>query len=174
MDSKTEKDPETTVNDEGDMYPQKDGIRTLEVGRMLNEEIGVVMAYEECWVDVDVVCTDGKKDDGRQGDGDVGAVARNGGRGKKWCMVLMLEDEGQGARGMVIRVGQFCQGIIRVKGEVCVERWMWEEWGEWKRVARLGRLFLPCALAFEPERVLEGSKIDYGDYKWEVNEVFGW
>lgn len=121
---------------------------------------------------------------GDEGEGANGSVSGGGGgAGSKASIVLTLADEAAGTKGMVVRVGQWCQGLIKVRGEVALERWKWspgEEDGEtaktggWQRVARIGRLFLPCALAFEPARVVEGSQVEYGDYKWEVKEVYEW
>ncbi|KAK8194183.1 hypothetical protein M8818_007371 [Zalaria obscura] len=157
VDSRTE-DP-TAVVDEGDMYAQPDGVHALEVGSMVNPDTGKMQQYEEFWRDERAELA---------GDG--------GGKGKRACVVLTLEDEAAGARGVVVRVGQWCQGILKVKGEVTVERWGWVggEKGGWKRVVRLGRMFLPCALAFEVGRVVEGSKVSYGDYRWTVTEVSEW
>lgn len=150
------------VIDEGDMYPQADGIHTLELGQMVNPETGKLTQYEENWVDSEVT--------------EVGSES-----GKRWSVVLALDDEENGVKGEVIRVGQWCQGIIKAKGEVAIERWQWvvegtEEGskGDWKRVARLGRLFLPCSFTFKPEMVTEGNVAQYGDYKWIVKEVFSW
>lgn len=146
------------------MFPQPDGVHTLEVGQMVNPETGKLTRYEESWVDLKV------------------AVTEVGGEGKRWSVVLGLEDEVNGVKGMVVRVGQWCQGIIKARGEVAVERWEWVvettatggSKGDWKRVVRLGRLFLPCSFTFRPEMVCEGNVAEYGDYKWEVKEVFPW
>ena len=152
------------VTDEGDIYPQADDIHTLELGQMVNPATGVMTRYEENWLDLDVATT--------------------GEACMRCCIVLMIDDVEHGVTGMVARVGQFCQGIIKVRvgggeGEVAVERWMCEEdvevgKGIWKRVARLGRLFLPCALTFEPGRIEEGSLVQYGDFRWEVRELYEW
>ena len=153
---------------------------------MVNPANGIMTRYEECWVDVGVLGIDGGDDKGKSdgwskcGQGGDGGNVRESGSKDKWSVVLVLEDDEQHVRGMVVRVGQFCQGILRVRDEVSVERWQWQAvapaaaGGEWKRVAKLGRLFLPCAMAFEPDRIVEGSKVQYGDYGWVVKEVYGW
>lgn len=141
------------------MYPQPDGTHTLEKGRMVNPATGAVGEYEEMWEDLLPTTTDDAK---------------------RWSVVVVLDDRVHGAKGMVVRVGGWCQGIVKVGGEVCVERWRFDKGdeegrkGEWKRVVRLGRLFLPCSLTFEPERVREGSKVVYGDFEWWVEELFSW
>lgn len=149
--------------DEGDMYPQSDGT-VLEIGNMVNPATGIATDYEEIWADLPATAI---------GDADADAKAR-------WSIVLDLDDEAHGIRGRIVRIGQWCQGVVKAQGEVCCERWQWvedegaENKGSWKRVARLGRLFLPCSVAFRPEEIEEGSKVSYGDYKWEVKEVFSW
>jgi hypothetical protein len=66
-----------------------------------------------------------------------------------------------------------------VDGQVTVERWKFEvpdkdSKGDWKRIARLGDLFLPVSLAFKPESLIEDNTLTYGDYKWVVKEVYSW
>lgn len=172
------------------MFPEQDGIHVLEKGSMVNPATGRLTSYEEYWADLEVERVDGKR----------------------WSVVLTVDDELVGAdgkktqvKGMVVRVGQFCQGIIRVGEELALERWSFVKSGEkgkdnvgetteakaaskqsgeqqlveakegkWERVAKLGRIFMPCSIAFRPEAVNMGSKITYGDYNWEVKEVFEW
>ncbi|GAB7351392.1 hypothetical protein MBLNU459_g2069t1 [Dothideomycetes sp. NU459] len=162
--------------DEGDMFAQPDGVHTLERGEMIDPTTGRLTRYEEKWADARVEVTEVDAAGGGGGGGGGGEG------GKRWSVVLGLDDEAAGAKGVVVRVGQWCQGIIKVRGEVSVERWRWavEETsdgsrkGDWKRVAKLGRLFLPCSFAFRPEMIAEGNTAQYGDYKWEVKEVFSW
>lgn len=133
---------------------------------MVNPATNRMTKYEEYWADFPVEMTEPSK------------------RGKRWCVVLVLDDAANDVRGMVIRVGQWCQGIIKARGEVSVERWVWRAErgvkgvlsgkGDWERVVKLGRLFLPCALTFMPQGVLRESKITYGDYRWEVKELLSW
>jgi len=154
--------------DEGDMYTQPDG-KTLERGEMVNPATGTMQAYEELWRDEEVHLVPGED--------------------KKWSVVLVLQDEVNGVKGMVVRIGKWCQGILKVVSqgeegneisETSVERWLWVDGsmdgsnGNWKRVMKLGRLFLPCSLTFEPERIADGSQIAFGDYKWVVEETFSW
>lgn len=176
VDSKTD----APVTDAGVMYPQADGAHTLEKGRMENPATGAMGEYEELWVDGQVqVVPDSVTGSSEGAEGVEGGAPE--GDGRRWSIVLELSDEAHGAKGMVVRVGQWCQGIIKVRGEVAVERWQWSaehtptgDKGGWKRVARLGRLFLPCARAFDAGGVMEGSKVKYGDYEWTVSEVFSW
>ncbi|KAJ9649671.1 hypothetical protein H2201_001814 [Coniosporium apollinis] len=84
------------------------------------------------------------------------------------------------ARGMVIRTAHVCQGILRINDEVTVERWCWKprgsrgsRSGNWERVLRLGRLYLPCHLAMEAERwpLRKDSLLEYDNLAWHVTEV---
>lgn len=163
VDSRYE-DAESVV-DEGDMYPRPDG-RTLEKGRMINPETGQMTDYEEVWVDVDSTDTTTTTSVRADGHGE----AEDGGSGRKVCTVLMLEDEEHSARGMVIRVGQFCQGVLRVGDGFCLERWEWAANTGWKRQVRMGDLFLPCGVTFETDRLRLGGEVKFGEFVWRVVE----
>ena len=41
------------------------------------------------------------------------------------CIVLCYKDPSYQARGMVIRVGDHCQGILRIGDHITAERWQW-------------------------------------------------
>jgi hypothetical protein len=147
---------DTPASDAGDMYPQPDG-STLELGIMPNPLTNHAQPYEEVWVDFSASAVDGKR----------------------WSIVIDLDDTEHKAKGRVVRVGEHCQAILKVGDQVTVERWKFEvaekqEKGAWKRLARLGDLFLPCSLAFTPERIIEGNTVTYGDYHWQIKEVFSW
>lgn len=69
---------------------------------------------------------------------------------------------------MVVRVGPYTQGVFQTGNEVSVERWESMS-GQWHRVLKLGRHYIPCHVTFE--RCLKlGDKIRYGDTEWEVME----
>ena len=138
------------VKDEGDMFPLADG-RTLENGSMINPATGRMTDYEECWKDVD-------------------PLANEKGAGKV-CTVLQIHDDAHKVRGMVFRVGQFCQGILRVGEGLSLERWQWEESGGWKRQARVGDQWIPCGVILEGERLKMGGEVTYGDFVWRVVEL---
>ena len=145
-----------SVVDEGDMFPQKDG-RTLECGSMINPATGQMTQYEECWIDVEPTATN--EDDGESDN-------------VKVCMVLQLHDDVHKARGMVVRVGQFCQGILRVGDHVSLERWQWKKSGGWKREVRIGDLFVPCGVILERrEKLTMGGDVKYGEYLWKIVEI---
>lgn len=155
------------VKDQGRLLPTQSDRYTLEWGEMVNPATGYMSPYEECWRDLDVLDIDSPDD-----------------RPMKWSIVLITESKG--VKGMVIRVGQYCQGIVRADGEVTIERWRWRgscddsedddskdgEAAGWERIARLGRLFLPCALTFDPTELKVGAQIEYSGYEWEAREVY--
>jgi hypothetical protein len=138
------------------MYPQPNNT-TLELGAMFNPSTNSEQAYEEVWVDYSACAVEGSR----------------------WSVVIDLEDLDHKAKGRVVRVGEHCQAILKVDGQVTVERWKFEvpdkdSKGDWKRIARLGDLFLPVSLAFKPESLIEDNTLTYGDYKWVVKEVYSW
>ncbi|EME41250.1 hypothetical protein DOTSEDRAFT_81620 [Dothistroma septosporum NZE10] len=136
------------VSDEGDMYPLSDN-RTLEKGSMANPTTGKVTEYEELWSDEEI---ESQRDDGK-----IESVA------------LTLESDR--AQGMVIRVGQYCQGVLRVgEHHFVVERWAWEKRNGWRRDVRMGDLFVPCGVAIESRDLVIGGKVTFGDYEWAVVE----
>lgn len=141
------------VHDEGDNYPLPNN-EVLEMGSMVNPETGKVTDYEEKWLDVKLESTEGKG-------------------GKVDCVVLELRDDASHARGLIVRAGQYCQGIIRVGDAVSVERWAWDEETQftWKRRVRMGDSFLPCGVALEPAKLELGGKVTYGQQEWEVIEL---
>ncbi|PNS15742.1 hypothetical protein CAC42_4194 [Sphaceloma murrayae] len=150
---------DTDVRDEGDLFSQPDG-SSLEVGEMRNPETGKVQKYEEKWVDEE--------------------VERTGAEEGRRAVVLELserDEEGrEWAKGAVVRVGRWVQGLVKVVrgagAEISCERWKWEE-GGWERVMKIGRLWLPCKVACE-EAVEVGKEVRYGEWRWVVKEVDIW
>lgn len=140
------------VQDEGDNYSLSDG-KILEKGRMVNPETGKLTEYEEVWEDLKVE-----------------RVGRDSSSGEIQCVVIQVHDEKCEVRGLVVRVGQFCQGIMRVGGEVAVERWVWGE-DHWKRTVRMGKGSLPCGEAMQSTKLKLGGKIPCGEQEWTVIEL---
>lgn len=159
----------------------------LEKGKMLDFDDGKVKEYEEVWRDSDIF--------------------------PRISTVLVLEEEAgkafqinsaaDAAKGTIIRVGNYCQGIMKVKGEVTCERWILDEGAEeWRRVFRTGKGVLPCQVACidhsaqvkEEERQDDGDteddhgikkfeirteirnrdEITYGEHKWRIVENSTW
>lgn len=144
--------------DEGIMYAMSE-TQTLEHGSAPNFQTGAMQSYEEMWTDLPILpCSPSRS---------------------KYAVVLRLDNAQYRVRGVVVRLGQFCQGIVMKEKYCTIERWQFKreresEAGEWKRVARIGDQMLPCATTFKPEGLIQGGKIRYGDYEWEVDELVGW
>lgn len=160
LDSRFAAQPSAAIPaDEGDMYTLSSSL-TLEHGHAFHPHLDRVAGHEELWRDVDAASTDAS--------------------GGKVCVVLRCCDDGEGVRGVVVRVGQFCQGIVVSGGMVATERWEWEDPGEeqeemgWRRTARSGDAFLPCAVTFRPERVGEGGRVRAAGVEWVVEEAWEW
>ena len=150
--------PAAEPPDEGDLRPHPTMADVeLESGRMRHPESGVVREYEEAWRAVEV----------------------RGVPGEERCVSVVLEiglgegAEGASAKGMVVRVGQYCQGIVRIGSEVTVERWAWSEERKWVCVARIGSATLPCATTWMTSPK-EGDRIECGGFTWNVSAVKTW
>lgn len=123
------------------MHPQPNG-EVLEYGVMVNPGKGVEEKYEECWNDLEI-------------------------EGEKKGWVLKVEDEGEGVKGMLIRIGGTVQGVLRRVAEVSVGRWK-----EGERVVGIGRLELPRGLG---KVVKEGDNfIGEEGLVWVCVETFEW
>lgn len=121
----------------------------LEHGNMANPVTGRLTDYTEGWRDAEPVATSEAN--------------------TKVCMVLELSAEAQ--QGMVVRVGQFVQGVVRVGEFFALERWSWQagEGEGWRLDARVGDLWLPCAVCMEGMLDV-GGKVEFGHHEWEVVE----
>lgn len=161
--------------DEGDMYPIAPGL-TLEHGHGYHPALGAVKTHEEMWRDVDVASTNEK--------------------GSMVCVVMRCQADHADVRGVVVRLGQFCQGILMWGDKVTVERWEWEdekvktvgetaevkvggnsgksEVEKWNRTVRVGDDFLPCGVAFRPEILSVGAVIKFQDFEWVIEECWEW
>ncbi|KAK5989473.1 hypothetical protein PT974_10995 [Cladobotryum mycophilum] len=140
------------ASDEGDNHPRPDGL-TLEKGSMVNPATGRDTAYEELWYDPDPKITPPEE--------------------KVVSLVLMWE-ESEVRRGMVVRVGEYCQGFVRDGDELAAERWAWREGGGgWERVVKIGsERELPCAEVLNGTRALKlGDEILRGKESWKVVEI---
>lgn len=110
-------------------------------------------------------------------------------------IVLVLDQPELQARGMIIRVGHYCQGMIMVQGVLTVERWQFmlghfpsirslEAQREgilgdyslpnertkpmWCRTARMGWEFIPSVATFDARKVRAGDEYKYGKLVWKV------
>ncbi|CAE7216552.1 hypothetical protein PTNB85_06651 [Pyrenophora teres f. teres] len=160
IDSRFAVGSKTIPVDEGDMYPIAKDL-TLEVGHAFHPALGAVKTHEEMWRDVDTVATNDA--------------------GTKLCVVLRCQAEHVGVRGLVVRVGQFCQGIIMEREATTVERWEWNghhpsttEKEKWQRTVRIGGAFLPCSVAFRAQVLGLGAVVRFHDFEWVVEELWEW
>ncbi|KAH9925364.1 uncharacterized protein BXZ73DRAFT_91102 [Epithele typhae] len=130
--------PHDDAPDEGDNapHPTLPGV-ILEKGRMLHPASGEVRAYEEAWRSSTVVL----------GQGWTARIGRGG------------------AKGMVVRVGQSCQGIVRIGDVVCAERWAWSEEHAWTRTVRVGSFAFPCDSTWS-DGLREGDVIVRNGVSW--------
>lgn len=158
------------ARDEGVVFSLGEG-RFVEYGTAFQMELGRVAGHEEGWVDVDVHA---------DADVDVDVDAQGEKRNFKSCVVLRVHDDSRGVRGVVVRVGQYVQGIVQVGDRVATERWEYRRAGErgseggWQRTARTGDWFLPCAVTWRAERVVVGGVVRYMGFEWVVEECWVW
>ena len=125
----------------------------LETGRMVNPETGVEADYEEAWSSLE-------------------PSVEPGSEGRATCVVLRTWDDDRGVRGVVVRLGQFCQGILRDRDAVTVERWVWERDGGWSLSVRYGEGTLPVeALLADSQRFKFDDTVEDGKRTWKVVEV---
>lgn len=128
--------------DEGDMWVQPDG-DVLENGKNKDSVTGEVTEYEELWRDLRVEAF-GKKDNCSS-------------------LVMRADEPERNIRGMAIKIGGWCEAILKEEDELTVERWEWKpsdgasnvasvevskEDGRtpngWIRTFRIGKGILPC------------------------------
>ena len=158
--------------DEGDMYPLSD-VLTLEVGHAFHPALGAVKTHEEMWKDEEIKATTTSTLSSSLSEPESGASKT------KVCVVLRCQDDAARVRGVVVRVGQYVQGVLVQGGVTTVERWEWAEResddkGEWQRTVRIGDAFLPCAVCFRGEILAVGGKVRFHEFEWVVEEVWEW
>ena len=164
------------ASDEGDMFPQPDG-DVLERGRMTNPQTGLMCEYEELWHDLKINKVGMEKD--------------------RVCVVLKADSASLETRGMVIRIGEWCEGIMKRGKDLTVERWQWfpearslvegsdmaskenvpraQGNGKWERLVRFGAGALPCGMTFLNNLIPnEGGRMEVAKVEWEVVENHRW
>lgn len=98
IDSKSE-DP---VSDEGDMNLQEDGT-VLETGKVVDAATGHIEHYEELWKDL--------------------PVDEIGKKGNKSSIVARADIPDEDIKGLVVKIGGSCQGLVKKGDRMTVERW---------------------------------------------------
>ena len=89
-------------SDEGDMTLQSDST-VLEEGTNVDATTGTVEHYQELWQDLPVDAI-GKK--------------RN-----RSSLVLRADCPDENVKGLMVKVGSWCQGIVKTDGKLTIERW---------------------------------------------------
>ncbi|KAL9135535.1 MAG: hypothetical protein Q9175_003275 [Cornicularia normoerica] len=162
-------------SDEGDMWVQPNG-DILEKGKNIDPVTGEETEYEELWHDLQVEAF-GKKDN-------------------RSSLVVRADEPERNIRGMAIKVGGWCEGILKVEDETTVERWEWKPTdcasdvastegikeqernrSDWIRTIKIGKGILPCEEIcsrtygkFGLNAVLKSST----DIDWKVAEEYYW
>ncbi|KZT70469.1 hypothetical protein DAEQUDRAFT_810643 [Daedalea quercina L-15889] len=158
--------------DEGDMFPEPDGVLCREKGRMVNPDTGRISHYEEMWESVEAQATSTES--------------------CKYCLVASVGGpvaEAHRARGMLIRVGHFVQCLLIVGDEVNIERWEYASAeatdthqpsgvrpAGWVRSVKLGPRFLPCSWFFRAAECREGETLEDETqlWTWTLAEKASW
>jgi hypothetical protein len=148
--------------DEGDMYPQTDG-STLEKGRMPNPATGIDTDYEELWVSEDIKPVPAFASGGNVTDVSV-------------CVVLQMQRDEEGRRGMVVRLGQYCQAFVRTgegEADITIERLKWDAAvGGWVKLVRIGDAEVPTDFATHlAHEAVKDDVVSVGDDVWTVVET---
>ncbi|GAB7324036.1 hypothetical protein MBLNU13_g07431t1 [Cladosporium sp. NU13] len=190
IDSKTTR-PEDVV-DKGEMLPEDDSGLALEKGEMVNPATGLLTEYIEGWRDGEIgvvpkpgeevvrrfyeelrgrgVSVDGLRA-GSVGGGDLRATDAS----SRLSVVLQHEDAARGSRGMAIRLGHICQGVMRVGYDFAHERWEWSQGDGWRQTSVSGKLSMPCdILTILAEQISTDSTIKFGnvdDLRWQCVEA---
>jgi hypothetical protein len=152
------------VVDEGDMFDDpSDANLTLETGRMLNPATGVETDYEELWRSepIEIVPVPG----GREGE--------------VTCLALQMEATGSGTgssgrvkRGLLVRLGQYCQAFARDGDDITVERLKWDgALQRWTTKVRIGEQELPTEIAtYLAHETRIDDEVRVGNAVWKVVE----
>ena len=124
--------------DEGDLWTQDDG-DVLERGKQKHPETGEETEYEELWHDLDVIPL--------------------GRKGNRSSVVMRADAPEEHVRGLAIKIGSWCQAILKVGDELTIERWEHRIEGgttdpadrdpgitrnNWIRTFKVGKGTLPC------------------------------
>lgn len=155
IDSKAE-EPEV---DQGEMITLENG-DVLERGVNVDAVTGEETMYEELWSDLEILTV--------------------GGEDVRVCAVFRVDDEEKNVRGLFVRVGSWCQSILKIGNELTVERWEWAARGEepahgsWERVVHVGSedLLRPTEIPFvDPQKI---NVVEQRGFTWKLAEHDTW
>ena len=161
--------------DEGDLWPQANG-EVLERGKQKHPTTGIETEYEELWGDLEVDAI-GKKEN-------------------RSSIVLKAEDLDKDARGMVVKVGGWCQGVLKIGDKMTIERWRRratdqpskhtlsprsnpnpKTYNDWERVFAVGAEAIPCSDVCERTRGKFGLHTVFksdNEIEWKIIEEYYW
>lgn len=123
---------------------------------MPNPATGIDTEYEEVWDDVPVELPD------------------QGNKKSATCLSFLTEDAEKETKGCIMKLGYWCQGVLRVGKDISVERWKFidDEDKSWVLVARVGKNSIGCEIAFGNDESIEAGKtIEVEGRRWVVKEV---
>ncbi|KAK4125787.1 hypothetical protein N657DRAFT_631995 [Parathielavia appendiculata] len=153
------------VFDEGDMFDDpSDASLTLEKGRMVNPATGVETDYEELWRSEPIETV---------------PVPGAGKAEEITCLALQMEASGGGEgsvgrvrRGLVVRLGQYCQAFTRDGDDITVERLKWDTGQQrWTTEVRIGEQELPTEIAtYLAHEARIDDEVKVGGAAWKVVE----
>ncbi|KAK4099255.1 hypothetical protein N658DRAFT_498627 [Parathielavia hyrcaniae] len=152
------------VFDEGDMFDDPtDSTLMLEKGRMVNPATGVETEYEEIWRSEPI------QNIPVPGDREAGVT----------CLALQMEVSGGGEgpagkakRGLIVRLGQYCQAFARDGDDITLERLRWDAWQQrWTTEVRMGGQELPTDIAtYLAHETSIDDEVKVGGVVWKVVE----
>lgn len=125
----------------------------LEIGSMTNLDSGVEQRYEEIWADIEV----------------------HSGGVKQVCAVIRLNDDQAGTRGLIVRVGEWCQGIMKTRsGDVAADRCRWDAHSKtWTKLGCFDATQLLPTDHILHNHLNLGETFRYKDFLWTVEELDG-
>ena len=104
-----------------------------------------------------------------------------GGRKSIVAVMMRMEDVDKQAQGMIVRVGQYIQGVVMQGNMSVVERWEFVDKedkggadGQWTRTVKIGEQSLPCAALFEEQELNYGTAVSASELTWVVEELAQW
>lgn len=178
------------IQDEGDMFLLQNG-DSMEVGIMQNPETGKEEMYKEYWTGMPCERAIPNEERQEQKHGHESIVHRDDKEisHHSWvsCAVAEASNDSHDYKGLIIRVGRYCQGVYQTyKGEsgLVAERLIWNPGNSvWERDQRSGYSsraggghglenvpVLPCLWLCSEGRAL-GDNIECEGVTWKVTEL---